>query len=607
MEMEMEKTASPANDDDDDDEINYRGLKVMPFIIGNETFEKLGAIGTLSNLQVYLTTVFNMKRISATTLLNVFNGTTNIATLVGAYLSDTHFGRYNTLGFASIASLFGLLVVNLTAVFNNLHPPHCEPGDSQCIGPDAGQMAFLLVGFGLMVVGAGGIRPCNLAFGADQFNPNTESGKRGIDSFFNWYYFTVTFAQIVSVTVVVYVQSNVSWSIGLALPTIFMFLSCFLYFVGTRMYVNVKPEGSPMTSLVQVVVVAFKKRKLELPEQPWITLFNHTPPKSINSKLPYTHQFRDKLHLTLFVVVLTRDGVRNLSPGSFESFLDKAAIITLEDEIKADGSVANPWNLCSMQQVEEAKCVIRVIPVSLTAILYHIGAQQQYVVFQALQSDRRLGNTGFQIPAASYVIFAMLSLTLWVPIYDRLVIPFMRRIKKGEGITVLQRIGIGLFIPIVESLIGAVVEERRRTLALRRGSAVSPMSAMWLVPQLALGGLAEAFNAIGQIEFYYKQFPENMRSIAGAFFFCGSAVSNYMYSFLISVVHRMTEGSSTGNWLPEDLNRGRLDNFYYLVAALCAFNFGYFLLCASWYRYKGTGESSIGMEMEAKKLDEHTA
>ncbi|XP_020547991.1 protein NRT1/ PTR FAMILY 2.11-like [Sesamum indicum] len=476
--------------------------------------------------------------------------------------------------------LFGLLVVNLTAVFKNLHPPHCELGDNRCIGPDAGQMAFLLLGFGLMVVGAGGIRPCNLAFGADQFNPNTESGKRGINSFFNWYYFTVTFAEIVSLTLIVYVQSNVSWSIGLALPTIFMFLSCLLYFVGTRLYVKVKPEGSPITSLVQVATVAFKKRKLELPEQPWINLFNHTPPNSINSKLPYTDQF---------------------------SFLDKAAIITPEDEIKADGYAANPWNLCSMQQVEEAKCVIRVIPVSLTAILYHIGAQQQYVVFQALQSDRRLGNTGFQIPAASYVIFAMLSLTLWVPVYDRLVVPFMRRIKKGEGITVLQRIGIGLFITIVESLVGAFVEERRRMSALRRGSAVSPMSAMWLVPQLALGGLAEAFNAIGQIEFYYKQFPENMRSIAGAFFFCGSAVSNYAYSFLISVVHRMTEGSSTGDWLPEDLNKGRLDNFYYLVAALCALNFGYFLLCASWYRYKGTGETSTGMEMEAKKLDEHTA
>ncbi|KAJ1399157.1 Proton-dependent oligopeptide transporter family [Sesbania bispinosa] len=47
-------------------------------------------------------------------------------------------------------------------------------------------MAFLLVGFGFLIVGAARIRPCNLAFGADQFNPKTESDKKGINSFFNF-------------------------------------------------------------------------------------------------------------------------------------------------------------------------------------------------------------------------------------------------------------------------------------------------------------------------------------------------------------------------------------------------------------------------------------
>lgn len=149
----------------------------MPFILGNETFEKLGAIGTLSNLLVYLTTVFNLKSITATTFISVFNGTTNFATLLGAFLCDTYFGRYKTLGFATIASFLGLLVIDLTAVFKSLHPPECgSEEDIVCTGPTAWQMFILLCGFGLMVIGAGGIRPCNLAFGADQFNPHTESG-----------------------------------------------------------------------------------------------------------------------------------------------------------------------------------------------------------------------------------------------------------------------------------------------------------------------------------------------------------------------------------------------------------------------------------------------
>ncbi|XP_058228330.1 protein NRT1/ PTR FAMILY 2.11-like [Rhododendron vialii] len=571
----------------DEPEVNYRGVKAMPFIIGNETFEKLGAIGTLANLLVYLTTVFNMKSITATTIVNVFNGTTNFATLLGAYLCDTYFGRYKTLGFASVASFLGLLVIALTDAIKQLHPPHCTSEDeSACIGPTAGQMAFLLFGFALMVVGAGGIRPCNLAFGADQFNPNTESGKRGINSFFNWYFFTLTFAMMVSLTLIVYVQSDVSWVIGLAIPTAFMFISCVLFFVGTKIYVIVKPEGSPLTSLVQVIVAAVKKRWLPLPEQPWLSLFNYTPPKSINSKLPYTQQFR---------------------------FLDKAAIMTPDDQMNPDGSSADPWRLCSVQQVEEMKCVLRVIPIWASAIVYFVAIVQQntYVVFQALQSDRRLGNINFKIPAASFPVFNMLTLTIFLPIYDRILVPMLRRLTGKEGgITILQRMGVGIALSALVSLVAALVENHRRTLSLTKPTlgiepqrgAISSMSGLWLVPQVSLAGLAEGFTAIGQVEFYYKQFPENMRSFAGSFFFCGMAASSYLSGFLVSIVHHTTKGNETGDWLPEDLNKGRLENFYYMIAALGAVNMGYFLVCSRWYRYKGTGGGTVATEMEEKDL-----
>ncbi|GMY15698.1 protein NRT1/ PTR FAMILY 2.11-like isoform X1 [Fagus crenata] len=573
---------------DDEPQINYRGVKAMPFVIGNETFEKLGTLGTSSNLLVYLTTVFNMKSITATTLVNIFNGTTNVATLLGAFLCDTYFGRYQTLGFASVASFMGMLLLSLTAAIAKLHPPHCEANErGTCPGPTPWQMAFLLSSLGLLVVGAGGIRPCNLAFGADQFNPNTESGKRGISSFFNWYYFTFTFAMMVSITFIVYVQSNVSWAWGLAIPTFLMLLSCVLFFIGSRIYVKLKPEGSPLKSIVQVIVAAVKKRQLKLPEQPWLSLFNNIPTSSINSKLPYTDQFR---------------------------FLDKAAIRTPEDQLNSDGSAANPWRLCSMQQVEQVKCLMRVIPIWVAASIYCVATvqQQTYVVFQALQSDRRLGNTNFTIPAASYIVFTMLGLTIWIPIYDRIIVPTLRRFTgKEDGITVLQKMGSGIVVAIVTMLISALVEERRRTLALtnpigidpRRG-AISSLSGIWLVPQLTLVGLSEAFTVIGEVEFYYKQFPENMRSIGGSFLFVGFAGASYLSSFLVSVVHRTTSGAATGEWLPEDLNKGRLDYFYYMVAGLEVINLGYFIMCAKWYKYKGsdTGVHEVDMgKMQSEK------
>ncbi|KAK8537560.1 hypothetical protein V6N12_043718 [Hibiscus sabdariffa] len=478
----------------------------------------------------------------------------------------------------------GLLAIQLTAAIPELHPHRCAAkGSGECKGPTTGQLAFLLTGLGLMIVGAGGVRPCNLAFGVDQFNPKTESGKRGIDSFFNWYFFTFTFAQMISLTLIVYIQSNVSWAIGLGIPASLMFIACVVYFVGSKIYVKVKASGSPMTSVAQVIVVAIKKRKLKPVEQPWLSLFKYIPPKSINSKLPYTDQFR---------------------------FLDKAAIVTSEDELNGDGSPVDPWRLCSLQQVEEVKCLFRVLPIWASQILYCVTLVQlhTYAVFQAVQSDRRLANTGFKIPAASYVVFMMLSLTFFIPLYDRLIVPFLRRIRgKQEGVTMLQRIGIGIFISVFTMLISAMVEIHRRSIALTkptlgvvpRKGAVSSMSASILIPQFILGGLTEAFASIGLIEFYYKQFPENMKSIGGSLFYCGMAASNYFSSLLILVVHRTTDGTATGNWIPEDLNKGRLDYYYYMIAGLGILNMAYFLLCARWYKYRGnSGDDTLGLELE---------
>lgn len=125
-------------------QVKYRGWKAMPYVIGtrfkciyiyiylslvfrlvlvsdgngkmgtgNETFEKLGSIGIASNLLVYLTTIFHLKSVTAATTLNVFNGTTNLATVIGAFIADSYLGRYTTLGFACISSLMVYMYFSL--------------------------------------------------------------------------------------------------------------------------------------------------------------------------------------------------------------------------------------------------------------------------------------------------------------------------------------------------------------------------------------------------------------------------------------------------------------------------------------------------------------
>jgi peptide/histidine transporter 3/4 len=270
-----------------------------------------------------------------------------------------------------------------------------------------------------------------------------------------------------------------------------------------------------------------------------------------------------------------------------------------EESLCADGKTpTDPWRLCSMQQVEEVKCLARIIPVWSSGIVYFVVVTQlsTYVVLQAAQTDRRItASSSFQIPQGSFVVFVMLALTLWIPVYDRLLVPLLRRITKREGgITLLQRIGIGMVLSVVTMLVAAAVERRRR----RIGPGSPMMSCFWLVPQQVLAGLSEAFAAIGQTEFYYRQFPENMRSVAGALYFLGWALASYASGLMVTILHRTT------GWLAQDLDEGRVDLFYLVTGAIAAVNLVYFMACARWYRFKKSDDDHTGSGAGDADLDE---
>ncbi|KAJ7953739.1 NRT1/PTR family protein 2.2 [Quillaja saponaria] len=543
------------------------GWRAMPFILGNETFERLAGIGLLANFMVYLTRELHMDQVTASNVLNIWSGISNFGPLIGAFISDAYVGRFKTIAFASCASFLGMFTVTLTAWLPELHPPPCAPHElaaGECMKASTFQLGILLLGLGFLTIGSSGIRPCSIPFGVDQFDPTTDEGKKGINSFFNWYYTTFTLVLILTLTVVVYIQDSVSWKIGFAIPTVCMLCSIILFFVGTKIYVHVKAEGSVFSGIAQVVVAAYKKRKVELPVDNHMIYYD--PPLKGNalSKLPLTNQFR---------------------------FLNKAAL-TMEGELNPDGTAVNPWRLCSIQQVEEIKCLIRIMPVWAAGIISLTSMAQQgtFTVSQALKMDRHLGHK-FQIPAGSLGVISLITIGLWVPFYDRILVPKLRKFTKHEGgITLLQRIGIGNVFSILAMVVAGLVEKVRRDSANMNPNelGVAPLSVWWLAPQLILMGFCEAFNIIGQIEFFNREFPEHMRSIANSIFSCTGAGASYVSSLVVTIVHHSTRTQHRPDWLTNDINAGRLDYFYYVIAGLCVFNLVYFVYAARYYNYKST-------------------
>lgn len=112
-----------------------------------------------------------------------------------------------------------------------------------------------------------------------------------------------------------------------------------------------------------------------------------------------------------------------------------------------------------------------------------------------------------------------------------------------------------------------------------------PMSIFWQVPQYFLVGCAEVFTFIGQLEFFYDQAPDAMRSLCSALSLSTNALGNYLSSLLVTIVTTATTRNGQLGWIPDNLNRGHLDYFYWLLAILSTINFFVYLLIAQWYTY----------------------
>jgi dipeptide/tripeptide permease len=271
----------------------------------------------------------------------------------------------------------------------------------------------------------------------------------------------------------------------------------------------------------------------------------------------------------------------------FSSFLEHAAIN------KDSLSTQSKWYLSTLTDVEEVKMVTRMIPIWATTIMFWTVYAQMttFSVAQATTMNRHIGKS-FQIPSGSLTVFFVSSILLSVPIYDRIVIPVSRRFTGNpHGLTPLQRIGVGLVIATLAMVAAALTEIKRLKVArsnpayLQKG-AVVPISVFWLVPQFFFVGSGEAFTYMGQLDFFLRECPKGMKTMSTGLFLSTLSLGFFVSSILVTIVHKLTGQTGHKAWLADNLNQGKLYNFYWLLAAICLVNFFVYLVAARWYVYK---------------------
>ncbi|KAL5202195.1 hypothetical protein ABZP36_013147 [Zizania latifolia] len=512
------------------------GWRSALFIIWVEVAERFAYYGISSNLINYLTGPLGETTAAAAAAINVWSGVASMLPLLGAAVADSWLGRYRTIVVSSVLCIVGMGLLALSSTFASSHSQQCSDGRGLC-RPSSLQTAFFYVSLYLVAIAQSGHKPCVQAFGADQFDATDPGESSSRSSFFNWWYLGVCASGIVTAVLMSYVQDNISWSIGFGVPCMVMLLALVVFLLGTP-----------------------------------------------------TYRFYDG----------DSGGAHGDVAGTF-SLVGKAAFRAWRKRSR-EGSAAfvevEPGECAENDVLEEFRGLTRLFPIWATCLLYGVVFAQPSTLFtkQAATLDRRIGtSSSFQVPPAALQSFLGVSIVTSVLLYDRVLVPVVRRVTGvATGITTLQRIGVGIALSLAALVVAALVEMKRLSAARDTGvvdnpGAAVPMSLWWIVPQYVLLGAADVFTMVGMQEFFYDQMPVALKTLGLALYLSVLGVGSFISSFLISAIDGVTRRNGGTSWFADDLNRGHLDYFFLLLAALTVLELPAYIYFATSYIYIGRG------------------
>jgi len=531
------------------------GWRSAFFIIGVELAERFAYYGISSNLINYLTGPLGQSKATAAENVNTWYGVASLLPLLGAFVADSYLGRYRTIVLASLLYILGLGLLALSAFLPYLSSADCKNGANiMTCPPSQFQVVFFFFSLYLVAVAQGGHKPCVQAFGADQFDGQDSKESRAKSSFFNWWYLGLVGGSATVLLFLNYIQDNLNWGLGFGIPCISMAIALVVFLMGTSTYRDTikSHDKNPFFRIGKVFANAAWN---------W---------RTTNSMILSEMEAQETLH-----------------PESSQQykFLYKALLVPVDSHGKGE--------VCSISDVEDAKAVLSVLPIAISCLVYAMAFSQPFTFFteQGITLDRTIW-PGFDIPPASLQLFISFSLIVLIPIYDRFFVPFTRAITgKPSGITMLQRIGIGMFVSVICMIVAAMVEMKRLKTVRELGlvdhpEATIPMSFWWLVPQYLLVGIGDVFTTIGLQEFFYDQAPNEMKSAGLSLYLSIIGVGNLLGSFLISILEKTTGGVGHDSWFSDNLNRAHLDYFYLLLAGLGAMALVSYLYFAKSYIYR---------------------
>ncbi|WLI91818.1 oligopeptide:H+ symporter [Massilia sp. R2A-15] len=440
----------------------------IPYIIANEGCERFSFYGMRNILTPFLISTLLLflpeadrageaKHVFHTFVIGVY-----FFPLLGGWLADRFFGKYNTVFWLSLVYCAG----------------------HACLAAFDDNLKGFYFGLFLIALGSGGIKPLVSSFVGDQFD---QTNKHKAKLVFDAFYWIINFGSFFASLLMPIFLKSYGPSVAFGIPGILMFIATIVFWMGKRKYVHVPPAPADPHSFMRVARTALVTHK---PGQgrPGLVVAAIGAIGAIGS-LAMSWQWGFVISACLALVLLIAFGGVGTS-------------MQLE---RARGMHPD-------EAVDGVRAVLRILIVfALVTPFWSLFDQKASTwIVQANSMTQPtfsfFGNEFKFVPAQMQALNPLLVMIL-IPFNNLVLFPAIR--KMGIEPTALRRMTAGIgFTALAWIVIGAI------QVHMDHGNATSMA---WQILPYAILTLGEVLVSATGLEFAYSQAPASMKGIIMAF------------------------------------------------------------------------------------------
>ena len=215
----------------------------VPYIIGNEACERFSFYGMRNILVQFMVSSVILAYLpeaaregAAKDVFHSFVIGVYFFPLLGGWLSDRFFGKYNTVLWFSLIYCAG----------------------HACLALFEDNRNGFYTGLFLIALGSGGIKPLVVSFVGDQFDESNKSMAKVVFDFFYW---IINFGSFFASLLMPLFLRSYGPAVAFGIPGILMFIATLIFWLGRRQYVRVPPtRGEDPDSFFNVARTALTTR-----------------------------------------------------------------------------------------------------------------------------------------------------------------------------------------------------------------------------------------------------------------------------------------------------------------------------------------------------------